>query len=157
VKFPAFDTKTFFEEQVTILSSKHAGLEKELSFTDKHQHVKIDHVNWKEELTPFIEIDFHKPSYNGRFALEKVNTAIGYNNIYQNIDPKTDLQKLVVAFDQRGNVSSIEAEYRENNSLYRAIKTLVYYTDSCYSISGKQEVTLGNSIEYSTHARIVSH
>lgn len=151
------DTRSFFEGEVTKLSSQHQSLRKVLVFGDSSVTQQLDVVKWQDELRPFIEIDLLKNAYKGRF---KIDSTVGgestYIVTYTPLDTKTDLKTLSVTLTNKDHmICSVKAHYNEDNTLYKATKDLVYYTDSLFTISGSQQVQLGNNLKYTVTGRII--
>jgi len=149
------DTKAFFKQQTEKPAAQQTGIEKDLVFGNKREHTTNAKVKWEDELKPFTDIDLLKLSYNGRFTIDTAErSSSGYTIVYNCTDPKTDLQQVTVQYID-GNIGMVKALYTEQNSLYQSGTTLTYYTDSCFSITGTQEVKLGNAVTYSVSGRFI--
>lgn len=152
---PYIDTRAFFEEQISTLKQQQVAVEKHLAFGNRQEQLVNKAVDWDKELSSFKEIDMRKPSYNGRYTIDTIsNKDTGYKIRYRSADPKTDLREVIVGCAD-GRIQSVMAFYNKANSLYLAGKTLVYCADSGYSVTGSQEVKLGNAIDYSAGGRFI--
>jgi hypothetical protein len=143
-----WNSKLFFEQDTVALQS--FGLKKELMFNDNSQTVVLKNVIWTKELEPFLTLDLQKTSYKGRFTIDTLpaNDSI-YIVTYKAIESKLDLHKVEITMNAiTQKVNKINAEYKEENSLYSATKTLTYIVGNGYNIKGMQQVKLGNQINY---------
>jgi hypothetical protein len=146
---PAYwNSKLFFEQDTVVLQS--FGLKKELMFNENSQTVILKNVTWRKELEPFLALDLQKTSYKGRFTIDTLSANDStYIITYKAIESKLDLQKVEITMNaSTQKVSKINAEYKEENSLYNATKTLTYIVGNGYNIKGRQQVKLGNQINY---------
>lgn len=128
-------------------------------FNGKNESVKTDSINWEKELSAFVAIDFLKPSYAGRF--KKDSFLVDENNYHLNYvsnDQKTDIKKVEINFDlNTKKVKSIIFRMSEINTIYESEKTLKFYTDSAFSISGKQNIKLTKGVNYQVNTRFLKN
>jgi hypothetical protein len=150
------DTRSFFEAEAVRLASQHSALHKVLVFGDSSVTQQLDPVKWQNELRPFIEIDLLKNAYKGRFRADSTaRSDETYVVTYTPMDAKTDLKSLSITYTAKDRfICLIKAHYDEDNTLYKATKDLVYYTDSLFTISGSQQVRLGNNLKYTVTGSI---
>lgn len=148
-----FDSKEFFEHEITLLTEQNTGIKQILSYQHKRDSFVLnDNVNWKKELQIFADIDLAKPSNKSLFKIDTVITNNVYFTSYTSIDVKQHLKQVVVATDQKQNVKSIDVVIKKTNSLYQSQTILRYVPDSGFSIKGTQDVEIGNDTEYSIQA-----
>ena len=128
-------------------------------FNGRHESIKTDSINWEKELSAFASIDFLKPSYNGRF--QKDSSFINENNfrlIFLCEDKKTDIKKVEINFDLiTRKVKSIIFLMSETNTIYESEKQLKFYTDSAFSVSGKQNIKLTEGVNYQVNVRFLKN
>ncbi|MES2781039.1 MAG: hypothetical protein V4651_14195 [Bacteroidota bacterium] len=143
------DTKALFKDVIERLSAEHKTLQKTLIFGDSSVTQNLSMVNWESELKPFIEIDLLKNAYKGRYKADTLQSENSIKVTYTPLDAKTDLNELVITLSKPGNsLQFLNASFVTNNTLYEATKELNYYADSLFTISGTQQVQLGNNVTY---------
>jgi hypothetical protein len=146
---PYFDTKSFFEKQISLIKSKNYRLKKELFFRNKKDVITPDSVNWDDELSSFTAVDLMKPVYRGKFVYDSLVSAAGFSILYSCNDNKNDIKQVEIHFDQSsGKPVLLRFTLSEKNTLYESEKVLSYYPDSAFSIEGKQHIKLSTPITY---------
>ena len=150
-----FDTKSYFEQEIKSLSAKGFWIEKEMTFNNKTEKIKTDSVNWKKEMNPFLLIDLCKPSNIGRYSLD--STFINEKRIkltYRTEDTKADIQLVEIEYNEKQTVHSIHILLRDKNTIYESETSLVYFTDSAFSIIGKQHIKYTEGITYKVNVSL---
>lgn len=151
-----WDSREYFELETTRLKQQRTKLHKGLRFDGNYEQTQNDSPNWKHELDPFITIDLCKPGYSGRFTVDTLLLSDGeYNIEYNAKDTQTDLRSCSITSKQ-GKITSVKAEFGSKNTLYQSNKRYTYNSDSGYSISGYQNITLGRPVHYTIRGIFVS-
>jgi hypothetical protein len=149
-----WDSKAYFESEITRLTKEHAGLQKNLLFDKQHNSIQNDTPDWKKELEPFLAIDLNKAAYAGRFD---VDTSLGYTGFrirFKAKDAQTDLRYCIIT-KQTDQLYSVEAAFGNKNNLYQSTKKFTYNPHLGYSITGDQRVTLSTPVDYTIEANFV--
>jgi hypothetical protein len=147
-----FDTKHFFEHEITLLNEQKTGIKQVLIYQHKQDITINDTVNWKKELQIFVDIDLAKSSNKSSFKVDTTNTNNLFTVSFTSKDEKQNLKKVVVTTDEKQNIKAIDALMVKSNSLYQSKTILRYVPDSGYSVKGIQDVAVGNDMEYSIKA-----
>lgn len=151
-----FDTKQFFEHEITLLTEQKAGIKQVLTYQQKQDSFIInDTVNWEKELQIFADLDLAKPSNKSAFKVDTINTNNLFMVSYTSTDDKQSLKKVVVTTDEKQNVKAIDAWMGKSNSLYQSQTILRYVPDSGFSVKGIQDVEIGNDTEYNIQTLFV--
>ncbi len=141
-----FDTKQFFEQEVSRLTQQQVGLKKHVMLNKKQDTVMASTlVDWTNELQPFLQLDLAKPVNQGSFDLDSVNTLEG---ILINYTAKDSLQKIDVVsiwFNHEHQPIKLTAGFRQHNQFYEQQKQLTYVRDSGFVIETKQYTSLTDS------------
>jgi hypothetical protein len=144
-----FDSKQFFEHEITLLTEQKTGIKQILMYQNKLDSIIIhDTVNWKKELQLFADIDLAKPSNKSVFKIDTLVVNNLYVTSYTSTDVKQQLKQMVVTTDEKQNVKSIDVLMEKSNSLYQSQSIFRYVPDSGFSIKGKQNVEIGNDTDY---------
>lgn len=145
-----WDSKSYFQSEITRLTNEHIGLDKTLLFDTKDQTTKQATPNWEKELEPFCKIDLQKVSYKRRFTIDTLTLGdTAYKIEYTAIEPQTDLQYCsIICANSAGRMISFSATFKHLNNLYRSTKTYVYTPRQGYSITGDQQVKLVTPVDY---------
>jgi hypothetical protein len=152
-----FDSKQFFEHEITLLTEQKKGVKQLLTYQNKKDSFVIhDTVNWKKELQIFADIDLAKPSNKSTFKIDTIITNKMFITSYTSRDVKQQLKQMVVTTDQKQNVKAIDVLMKKSNSLYQSKSILRYAPDSGFSIKGIQDVEIGNDTEYTIQALFIN-
>lgn len=153
-----FDTKSFFNHEIELLTKQKSGVSKRFVFINNNDSIiLLDSVNWQRELQVFIDLDLAKPSNQSAFIVSNTEANGLIEKSYKAIDSAQELQTVIITTDNKQNVKIIEALLTKNNSLYKASKHLRYVTDSGYSINGNQQLKLGNNNTYQVAATFINN
>jgi hypothetical protein len=151
-----FDTKHFFEHEITILTEQKTGIEKQVNYDKKTDSLMMyDKVNWEKELQAFTLVNLAKPSNRNSYVVDSsiYNNQIQIN--YTTTENKQTLKTVKITKDLKYNIKVIEAVLIKTNSLYQSYIKLRYVTDSGFSIYGKESVRLGDDSEYLINAKFI--
>lgn len=167
-----FNVDSLMRAQITLLSHTHAELTRETQLNHKIVTKilnSLDSSGWMKELDEFSQLKvINKPTYTGSFAVEE-----GLKDTKSNLKVKAfiNTKNLPVEYfklyylDAPFELRKMEAFYREQNSLYESSRTLTMefrdvYNKSMlisYSITGRQKMVLGDSIEFAVRGKIRMH
>lgn len=151
-----FDTKHFFEHEITILTEQKTGIEKHLVYGENKDSLTIfDTVNWEKELQVFTVLDLAKPSNRNAFKVDSSSSNYQTQINYTSTDKKQTLKTVKIVRDGQHNIKVIEAVLAKTNSLYQSFTYLRYVTDSGFSMHGTQSVKLGDDEGYLINARFI--
>lgn len=151
-----FDTKHFFEHEITLLTEQKTGIEKHLVYgKNKDSLIIYDTVNWEKELQAFTVLDLAKPSNRNAFKVDSSSSNYQTQINYTSTDKKQTLKTVKIARDGQYNIKIIEAVLTKTNSLYQSFAYLRYVTDSGFSMHGTQSVKLGDDEDYLINARFI--
>jgi hypothetical protein len=155
---PYWDSKAYFESEITRLHQEQVTLQKQLEFDGQSQTVDETKPDWTKELDVFLTIDLHKPIYRGRLDVDTLNVNDSTFQIrYSTTDQKLDLTLCTITLSIPTNaVQEITVKYQSTNSLYASTKTFLYKPNQFYKISGQQEVSLGKGVEYTIKGSFIS-
>ena len=151
-----FDTKHFFEHEITLLTEQKTGLEKHLVYGKHKDNLTIyDTVNWEKELQAFTVLDLAKPSNRNAFRVDSSSSNNQTQINYTSKEKKQTLKTVKIVRDGQYNIKVIEAVLSKTNSLYHSYTYLRYVTDSGFSMHGTQSVKLGDDEDYLINARFI--
>ncbi len=142
-----FDTSSFFKSQSQLLQAGNYGLDKTIFFEEKKNSIYLDSLNWNLELASFSVIDLKKPAYRKRFAIDSVSTPKEKVVHYHRIDKETDIEDVWIHKND-SIVSKIKIVFAEQNQLYSSGRTLIFFTNHGFEISGQQSVKLSSPFFY---------
>jgi hypothetical protein len=146
--FKNWDSHSYFQSETERLQREHKGLQKDLFFDKQHQTTQQPNPDWLKELEPFMSIDLQKPAYQKRFNIDTLNTGEqDYAITYLANDSQIDLRSCTIQYHNQ-QVVNVRIEFGQRNSIYKSSRILEYHTDSGYTISGDQDITMGDPVNY---------
>lgn len=138
-----FDIPTYFQKQISELSSTNPLILKTVS-TNQEVETKETHISdWNNELSSFVAIDLNKPAYQDAVTKDSVNNIVTYSLSGKNIDPTT-----VKINYENERIHSLEIEKTTSNFLYKTIEKLQFQAGKSYNIEKTQKVVLLGTNEY---------
>jgi hypothetical protein len=146
-----FSIESYFNEQIKILSSDKAGLEKEIIKDGKNEKRTFLNVNWKKELKPFIEADINKPSWKRSYSIDSNSTGNEVRILYSALEPKLNVRSIEI-YKTDNILSRIKIITEKQNAYYHALQSMEYIPSKEYIISGGQKVILADTTSYLIHS-----
>ena len=150
-----FDVAGFVNDQIAELKKEPVKLQKTVGLTSEKQETQtVNDPEWETELALFREIDLNKKALAGSYTETKTLLPEGEKLLYTlNEDTSAPIVSLEVRKNKQNQVTSLQAVYKQKNTLFynREIRTLK--TDSqqkirSYQIGGVQKVLLFDSLHY---------
>lgn len=157
-----YSVDSLLSSQAGYLAEHGVILKKSTSLGDASEEVSLtpkDAAAWKKELEIFAALEIiNKPLNRDAYHLESLSDAKS-NLLVKSITTSADLPvRYLKVYYQNApeNVRKIEAEYEEDNSLYRSVRILKMEFQevgdvpaiTSYSIEGGQKMFLGDSVKY---------
>lgn len=137
-----WDIKGFFESEVQRLTKSKKPVDKTVTRNKISETQTRRSVNWKNELSLFIESDINKPAWRDSYKITEDNSEI----IYMAIDSNLRTRAIQIKKDVRGGLRHISIINQTKNNLYQSSEQLTYVPDSVYKIDKSQHVLLlGNN------------
>ena len=140
-----FDLQSFFTQQIHTLDSLKPTVNKTVFLNEKKEEKKLKEINWKEELSVFLESDINKPAWKDKYT---VDTSLKDDpNIYFYIirftakDKNLKTQKITLNIIK--DIEQIQSVYVKNvteNFLYSSVSNLMFLPEKEYSISTVQKI-----------------
>jgi len=143
-----FDIKGYFEQEAIRLNSQHRGVTKTISINGIPESKKLIVIDFKKELSAFIDADINKLSWKGAFNVEKNDSL----TIYRTADQKIPV-KSVEIYEVAHQIKAIRILRANSNMLYKTADTLLYQKDKGYEIKKMQDVKLLSPAYYSIVGR----
>lgn len=155
-----FNLESFLDEQIEMLLTQDAGVEKNLESNGRKDEITIE-VNsidkWKEQLSLFYEANIDQPGYQGAFEIDSLNSEGLIKVLYEAKDEKTPVQRFECNY-QDEELVEIHIDFIEENLVYNDRKTLSLFMQGerlvGYSIQGNEEMHLKEDLIYSVEAVI---
>jgi hypothetical protein len=156
VAIPYWDSKQYFANEIALLGSQSLCLQKELNFDGASENTVDSNPDWAKELDAFLAIDLRKPIYRSRLDIDTITLGDStYQVTYQAMDAKLDLKSCVLTFEHKSNtLLDVLVAFNSQNSLYTSSKLFRYHQGLYYSISGEQEVRIGDAAVYTITGKI---
>lgn len=130
------DLPKFFNKEVERLIQRNPTIRKTVVKDSISESKTLTLKDWKRELSSFSNIDLNKLAYQGVFKKDSVGTRV----IYTSTDPKIDISKVIIDYQNTGSPSSFLIHRKVENSLYDTRETLSYDISQGYSIEKKQHI-----------------
>jgi len=140
-----FDLDSFFTQQIHLLDSIKPTVQKTVFLNGKKEEKELKEINWKEELSVFLESDINKLAWKDKY---EVDTSLKDDpNIYFYIirftakDKNLKTQKITVnIIKDIEQINSIHIKNVSENLLYSSITNLMFIPEKEYSIKTKQQI-----------------
>ena len=144
-----FDLKSFFGKEASRLQALNPEINKSVSRNSLEQIKKVSGINWKSELTLFIESDINKPAWKKSYKVIRRNDDI----IYKSLDDNLKTREIRISRNKNGTVQKIIVKNHIKNSLYQSSEKLIYIPDSLYQIDKHQHVLIIGNNQYRISGR----
>jgi len=128
------DLKTFFEEQIRMLTVEQPGLDKTIGMGDDVASFSADTVDWAVELRPFTSLDMTSAAYQNAFD---VNTDSNERlSIIRFTAKDTTLEIQEISITRRNkNVEMMEIKTRKRSVWVDRDQVLSYLPGKGYNVS----------------------
>ena len=138
------DINGFFESEVQRLTKNNKSVEKTVMRNKISETQTRNSVNWKNELSLFIESDINKPAWRDSYKIIEDSSEV----IYTALDSNLRTRIIHIKKDVRNGLRYISIINRTKNNLYQSSEKLTYVPDSIYKIDKSQHVVLLGSNRY---------
>jgi hypothetical protein len=160
---PYYDVHRFLDGQVGLLNARHMGATKQTSLHDNaYEQATVPEVKWADELQIFYQADINKAALRGAYVLDSlVVPGQGLRRTYTLRPgfPHASVLRLAVSGPLIGFPERIEAQIRQDNTLFYAAKSLDMHFEGgqlrAYQVRGVQKLVLFDSLRFSMSARVL--
>lgn len=132
------DIKGYFIKEAFRLQKHNHSIKKRVIQNGITETKSMVIIKWMNELSPFIESDINKLSWEKSYHISKSEGLIEYTALDDNL--KT--QKIKITEYPNHSIKAIEIANRSKNILYNSEEILKYIPDSMYQITKNQHVLL---------------
>ena len=135
-----FDLGDYFSKQYQILEAK-GSVQKTTSINGVKETQMIDSINFKQELTVFVESDINRTSWMDKYSADSTfsDSRQLLKIEYTALDEKLRTKKVVVTYT-KGMVENISIRNASKNIITDAEQILDYSPTKGYKISSRQKV-----------------
>lgn len=137
-----FDLSGLVEKQIEQLSTEKRGVKKMVSANTQTESQRVQKVDWRKELAPFLQADLNKPAFAQSYD---VLDTLGYKSYTLKAGEKLPVQ--FVAIRQGKVQTSINALITDENYLFKTEKNLRMVLENnrlqAYKIEGFQKLFFG--------------
>lgn len=135
---PYFDVKGFIEAEIERLEKEKPTVEKLIITDGEIETHQIDNINWKDELSSFLELDINTPPRRNSFGVDTAFASDStYTIRYRPFLAGSAIRSLEVTINSyTGKCTSLSGERFVSNYVYQTTEKLLYLTDMFYNIEG---------------------
>ncbi|MFD1873619.1 hypothetical protein [Hymenobacter bucti] len=160
---PYYDVRRFLDGQVGLLNARHMGATKQTSLRDNaYEQATVPEIKWADELQIFYQADINKAALRGAYILDSlVVPGQGLRRTYTLRPgfPHASVLRLAVSGPLVGFPQRIEAQIRQNNTLFYSAKSLDMHFEGgqlrTYQVRGVQKLVLFDSLRFNMSARVL--
>lgn len=138
-----FDLLGYFNQQSSQLHTRKMEVEKTIQKNGVKEQQHIQNINWKQELSLFMESDINKPSWSNSYATEHAGDTLRYIT-----RDTTLLTRKIELIGAPKAVREIHIHNRVSNPLYTSDTHLSYFADSLYRMEKVQTVRFTGTNTY---------
>ena len=163
---PYFSTSALLNEQIDLLLSLDAGLEKHVKTGETSEILELkpeDFTAWKSQLKLFFDADISKPGYIGAYKVEELPDIGSLSKtVYTSLKKKNFVQAMECSYENK-LLKEIKIELSKDNEVFQLNQKLFLYFNlesrqsrlSSFYISGAEEMRLKSSLDFDIKATIV--
>ena len=138
------DLTKFFSSEITKLEKLEPYVRKTVSRNGLQETKSLNNINWKSELSLFIESDINKSAWKNSYKITSNKNEVTYTALDSGLRTK----RILITRSPEGMVEKVLIVNKISNMLYESTEELLYITDSIYTISKKQHVVLVGDNDY---------
>lgn len=129
-------------------------LRKQVTYAGREETATTAHPDWKKELQPFYDADINKPAYAGAFTADTL-VRQGMREIrYTTTAAKIPVRQLTITYTEN-QISQVRIRYKKSNAWFRLEQELRITPREGYSISGTQNMAIGEEVSFTIAGRFV--
>ena len=138
------DLTKFFSLEITKLEKLEPYVHKTVSRNGLRETKSLNNINWKSELSLFIESDINKSAWKNSYKITGNKNEV----IYTALDSSLRTKRIFITRSPEGIIKKVLIVNKTSNMLYESSEELLYITDSIYTISKQQHVVLVGDNDY---------
>ena len=138
------DLTKFFSSEITKLEKLEPYVRKTVSRNGLRETKSLNNINWKSELSLFIESDINKSAWKNSYKIINNKNEVTYTAL----DSSLRTKRILVTRSPEGMVEKVLIVNKISNMLYESTEELLYITDSIYTINKQQHVVLVGDNDY---------
>ena len=138
------DLTKFFSSEITKLEKLEPYVRKTVSRNGLRETKSLNNINWKSELSLFIESDINKSAWKNSYKITNSKNEV----IYTALDSSLRTKRIFITRSPEGIVKKVLIVNKISNMLYESSEELLYITDSIYTINKQQHVVLVGDNDY---------
>ena len=138
------DLTKFFSSEITKLEKLEPYVRKTVSRNGLRETKSLNNINWKSELSLFIESDINKSAWKNSYKITNSKNEV----IYTALDSSLRTKRIFITRSPEGMVKKVLIVNKISNMLYESSEELLYITDSIYTINKQQHVVLVGDNDY---------
>ena len=138
------DLTKFFSSEITKLEKLEPNVRKTVSRNGLRETKSLNNINWKSELSLFIESDINKSAWKNSYKITNSKNEV----IYTALDSSLRTKRIFITRSPEGMVKKVLIVNKISNMLYESSEELLYITDSIYTINKQQHVVLVGDNDY---------
>jgi len=132
----AFDLSGYFKKEAARLKKVNRPVKKTVSHNGVTETKTVHIANWEQELGLFIDADINKPTWRSNYNVTDEDSLLAYRAK----DSTMKVSEILIKRDQQKIRWILIYTKTPKNYLYTTTQKLVYYPDSIYYISTRQDV-----------------
>lgn len=153
---PYYDVKGLIDNEIMLLDSLKPSVNKTVIKDGVSEEKVLDSIEWKNELSSFLEADINKPAWADSYEIKEENAEGLLVTSYVTDLKDLPIRSLKVKTDTRTNdCVSITAVRQVSNYLYSSETELNYLPNVGYKIKGKLNVNMVFSSEYEVEGKFL--
>jgi hypothetical protein len=132
------DLRKLFETEASRLAKLDPKVNKTVSRNQVSETKKDISIDWKNELSLFMESDINKPAWRDSYRIDESKTDL----LYTALDSNLRTRSIHIKKNLNGKLMHVFIVNKTHNNLYQSSEELSYIPDSMYHIVKQQHVIL---------------
>jgi hypothetical protein len=132
----AFDLSGYFKTEAARLQKANRAVVKTVYHNGVTETKTVHIGNWEQELGLFIDADINKPTWKSNYDVLDEDSVVRYTAK----DSSVKVREILITRNKQKIRWLLIFTKTPKNNLYTTIQKLVYYPDSLYYISTRQDV-----------------
>jgi hypothetical protein len=160
-----FDTKTFVDQQVVLLTKQKPTVQKTVRLDQANQVQQTDSIDWNRELELFRQLDLNKPAFRSSYTTARPDSLTVQYRLKPG-EKQMTVQLLTVRLDAATRQpAQISATLHAQNPLYQSERRILLdcgptktrqWRVAHYRVEGFRQLTFFSRNEFSIDGRITN-
>lgn len=151
------DIPAYMNKQIDRLQEKDQWVRKHVMKDGHSQIIERGNINWKDELSAFVESDINRPAWRGEFKIDTIRLERQWVITYKTTNPQIPVKNVVVTIDREtSECLKVTIDRSSDNFLYSSEQKLFFTLGEGYAMKGRLSVNYLFESEYAIDSEFIN-